>query len=181
MFFLSENLCMNIVYPDVHAKILFQIFWYFKICFLIMSSFALVSQNEYPQEKPLIWARKRFGDVAVLKLFSVLHRKISYKFSVYLLDLRFLVHMPQVISKLLLVEHFLIWATENLSKIRPLSAVLFWQISANICFCHFIGFFSSSFDHGTLVEVATVVFTLYVVFLSWNLKQKEVNYMLCLH
>jgi hypothetical protein len=39
---------------------------------------------------------------------TVLHRKNSYKFSVYFLDLRFLVHMPQVISKLLLVEHFLI-------------------------------------------------------------------------
>jgi hypothetical protein len=50
----------------------------------------------------------RFGDVAVLKLFSVLHRENRYKFSVYLLDLRFLLHMPQVISKLSLVEHFLI-------------------------------------------------------------------------
>jgi hypothetical protein len=50
----------------------------------------------------------RFGDVAVLKLFSVLHDKNSYKLSVYLLDLQFLVHMPQVISKLSLVEHFLI-------------------------------------------------------------------------
>jgi hypothetical protein len=38
----------------------------------------------------------RFGDIAVLKQFSVLHRKNSQKFSVYLLDLRFLVHMPQV-------------------------------------------------------------------------------------
>jgi hypothetical protein len=59
----------------------------------------------------------RFGDVAVLKLLSVLHCKNSWKFSVYLLDLRFLVHMPQIISKLSLVEHFLIWATENPSKI----------------------------------------------------------------
>jgi hypothetical protein len=50
----------------------------------------------------------RFGDVAVLKQFSVLHPKYSRKFSVYLLDLRFLVNMPQVISKLSLVEHFLI-------------------------------------------------------------------------
>jgi hypothetical protein len=49
----------------------------------------------------------RFEDVAVLKLFLVLHHENSYKFSVYLLDLRFLVHMPQVISKLSLVEHFL--------------------------------------------------------------------------
>jgi hypothetical protein len=50
----------------------------------------------------------RFGDVAVLKQFSVLHCKNSYKFSVYLLDMRFILHMPQVISKLSLVEHFLI-------------------------------------------------------------------------
>jgi hypothetical protein len=121
----------------------------------------------------------RFGDVAVLKLFSVLHCKNLYKFSVYLLDLRFLVHMPQVISKLSLVEHFLISATENPSKIRSLSAVLFWQISANICVCRFIAFFFSSFDYGTFGEVATVVFTLYVVVLGWNLKQKEVDYMLC--
>jgi hypothetical protein len=114
----------------------------------------------------------RFGDVAVLKQFLVLHRKNLW-FSVYLLDLRFLVHMPQVISKLSLVEHFLIWATENPLKNRTLSAVLFWQISATIRFCRFIAFFLSSFDHGTFGEVATVVYTLYVVILSWNLKQKR--------
>jgi hypothetical protein len=45
----------------------------------------------------------RFGDIAVLKQFSVLHRKNSRTFSEYLFDLRFFVHMPQVISKLLLV------------------------------------------------------------------------------
>jgi hypothetical protein len=50
----------------------------------------------------------RFGDVAVLKQISVLHRKNSLKFSKYLFDLRFIVHMPQVISKLSLVEHILI-------------------------------------------------------------------------
>jgi hypothetical protein len=102
----------------------------------------------------------------------VLHRKNSWKFSVYLLDLKFLVHMPQVISKLSLAEHFFIWETENPSKIRPLSAVLFWQISTNICVCRFIALFFSSFDHGTFGEVATVVYTLYVVVLGWNLKQK---------
>jgi hypothetical protein len=79
--------------------------------------------------------------------------------------------MPQVISKLSLVEHFLIWATENPLKIFPLSAVLFWQISVTIRFSHFIAFFLSSFDHGTFEDVATVVYTLYVVVLSWNLKQ----------
>jgi hypothetical protein len=88
------------------------------------------------------------------------------------LDLRFLVHMPQVISKLSLVEHFLILATENPLKIRPLSAVLFWQISANIYVCRFIAFFLSSFDHGNFGEVATVVYALYMVVLSWNLKRK---------
>jgi hypothetical protein len=83
----------------------------------------------------------RFRDVAVLKQFSVLHHKNSWKISVYLLDLRFLVHMSQVISKLSLVEHFLIWATENPLNIRHLSAVLFWQIFATICVCRFIAFF----------------------------------------
>jgi hypothetical protein len=48
----------------------------------------------------------RFGEVAVLKQISVLHRKNSLKFEKYLFDLRFLVHMPQVISKLSLVLHF---------------------------------------------------------------------------
>jgi hypothetical protein len=81
--------------------------------------------------------------------------------------------MPQVISKLSLDEHFLISATKSPLKIRPLSAVLFWQISANICVCRFIAFFLSSFDHGTFGEVATVVYTLYVVVLGLNLKQKR--------
>jgi hypothetical protein len=107
----------------------------------------------------------RFGDIAVLKQFSVLHRKTSWKFSVYLSDLRFLVHMPQVISKLSLVEHVLIWATENPLKNRPLSAVLFWKISATICVCLSIAFFLSSFDHGTFGEFATVVYAIFVVVL----------------
>jgi hypothetical protein len=68
--------------------------------------------------------------------------------------------MPQVISKLLLVLHFSIWATEVPPKNRSLSAVLFWQISATICVCLSIAFFLSSFDHGTFEEVATVAYTL---------------------
>jgi hypothetical protein len=75
----------------------------------------------------------RFGEVAVLKQILVLHHKNSWKFSEYIFDLRFLVHMPQVISKLLLIFHFSIWATEGPRKNQPLSAVLFWQISATIC------------------------------------------------
>jgi hypothetical protein len=66
-----------------------------------------------------------------------------------------------------------IWATENPQKNWPLSAVLFWQISATICVCLSIAFFLSPFDHGTFGEVATVVYALYVVVLSWNLKQKR--------
>jgi hypothetical protein len=122
----------------------------------------------------------RFGDVAVLKQISVLHRKNWWKFSEYLFDLRFLMYMPQVISKLSLDIHFLIWATENPRKNRPLSAVLFWQISATICVCLSIAIFLSSFDHGNFGEVATVVYALYVVVLSWNLKQKGFNSLLCL-
>jgi hypothetical protein len=106
----------------------------------------------------------RFGDVAVLKN--------SWKFSEYLFDLWFLVHRPQVISKLSLVLHFLIWATENPWKNRPLLVVLFWQIPATICVCLSIAFFLSYFDNGTFGEVATVVYALYLVILSWNLNQK---------
>jgi hypothetical protein len=80
--------------------------------------------------------------------------------------------MPQVISKLSVVLHLLIWATENPWKNRPLSAVLFWQILATIYVCLPIAFFFSSFDHGTFGEVATVVYALYVVVLSLNLNQK---------
>ena len=80
--------------------------------------------------------------------------------------------MPQVISKLSLVLHFLIWATEGPWNNRPLSAVLFWQIPATICVCLSIALFLSSFDHRTFGEVATVVYALYVVVLSWNLNQK---------
>jgi hypothetical protein len=70
----------------------------------------------------------RFGEVAVVKQISALHRKNSWKFSEYLFDLKFLDHMPQVISKLSLVLHFFIWATEVPWKNRSLSVVLFWQI-----------------------------------------------------
>jgi hypothetical protein len=114
----------------------------------------------------------RFGEVTVLKQISALHRKHSWKFSEYLFDMKFLEHMRQVIFKLSLVLHFLTWATEGTRKNRPLSAVLFWQISVTICVCLSITFFLSSFDHGIFEEVATVVYALYVVFLSLKLNQK---------
>jgi hypothetical protein len=52
------------------------------------------------------WRKVRFGEVAVLKQISALYHKNSWKFSKCLFDMRFLVHMPQVISKLSLVLHF---------------------------------------------------------------------------
>jgi hypothetical protein len=122
----------------------------------------------------------RFWEVTVLKQISVLHHKNSWKFSKYLFDLRFLVHIPHVISKLSLVLHFSIWVKEGHQKNRPLSAVLFWQISATICVCFSIAFFLSSFDHRTFGEVATVVYALYVVVLSWNLNQRRIDSLLCL-
>jgi hypothetical protein len=115
----------------------------------------------------------RFGKVVVLKQISLLHRENLWKFSEYLFYLRFLVHMTQVISKLSLVLHFFIWEIENPQKNRPLSAVLFGQISGTICVCLSIAFFLSSFDRGTFGEVATVVYALYVVFFSWNMNQKR--------
>jgi hypothetical protein len=84
--------------------------------------------------------------------------------------------MPQIISKLLLVLHFSIWATQGPQKIRPLSAVLLWQISATICVCLSIAFFFSSFDHGTFEEVATVVYALSLAFFSLKLNQKGLIY-----
>jgi hypothetical protein len=48
----------------------------------------------------------RFGEVVVLKQIFMLYCKNSSKFSKYVFDLRFLEHMPQVISKLSLVLHF---------------------------------------------------------------------------
>jgi hypothetical protein len=76
------------------------------------------------------------------------------------------------------IQTFISWRLFDLRNTKPLknqslSAVLFWQISATIHFCRFIAFFLSSFDHRTFGEVATVLYTLYVVVLGWNLKQKR--------
>jgi hypothetical protein len=82
-------------------------------------------------------------------------------------------HMPQVISKLSLVLHFSIWATEDFQKNQSLSAVLFWQISSTICVCLSIAFFLSSFDHGTFERVSTVAYALMGVILELKLNQKS--------
>jgi hypothetical protein len=115
----------------------------------------------------------RFGEVVVLKQISVLHHKNSSKFSEYLFDLQFLVRMPQVISKLLLVLHFSIWATEGPRKNRSLWDVLFWQISTTICVCLSIAFFFCSFDHGTFEEVATVDYALMDGIFEFKTEPKE--------
>jgi hypothetical protein len=119
------------------------------------------------------WRKVRFGEVAVVKQISMLHRKNSWKFTECLFDLRFLVHMPQIIAKLPLVLHFLIWATEDPQKNQSLPAVLFWQISATICVCLSIAFFFSSFDHETFEEVATVDYALIGDILELKLNQKS--------
>jgi hypothetical protein len=164
--------------PNVFTFSSFSFIWVLEVITTVINSPYYFYFVFVPREASNL-SEVRFGDVAVLKLFSVLHRKNSWKFSIYLLDLRYLVHMPQVISKLSLFEHFLIWATENPLKIRPLSGVLFWQIFANICVCRFIAFFLSSFDHRTFGEVASI----YFICGGFELKPeaKRVDLMLYLH
>jgi hypothetical protein len=74
----------------------------------------------------------RFGEVVVLKQISALHHKNLWQFSVYLFDLWFLMRMPQFISKLLLVLHFSIWATEDPQKID------LYQLFCFDRFCHYL-------------------------------------------
>jgi hypothetical protein len=98
----------------------------------------------------------RFRDVAVLKQIFVLHYKNSWKFSENLLDLRFLVLITQVISKLSLVEHVLIWATKNPLKIGLCQLLCFDRFLPLFVFASWTLFFCS-FDHGTFGEVTIVV------------------------
>jgi hypothetical protein len=76
------------------------------------------------------------------------------------------------------IQTFISWTLFDLSYRKPLKNSTFVSCSvltdsANICVCHFIAFFASSFDHGTFGDIATVVYALYVVVLGWNLKQKK--------
>jgi hypothetical protein len=75
----------------------------------------------------------RFGEVVVLKQILVLHRENSWKFPEYLFDLRFLVHIPQVISKLSLVLHFF-----YLSNRRSSTKSIFVSYSVLTDFCHYL-------------------------------------------
>jgi hypothetical protein len=65
MFFSSKNLCTNIICQDVHAEFFFQFFWHFKICFLIIGSFAPVSRNGYPLATRLRIVRYPFSRTSV--------------------------------------------------------------------------------------------------------------------
>jgi hypothetical protein len=90
------------------------------------------------------------------------------------------VNMPQGISKLSLVLHFFIWTTENPLKIRPLSVVLFWQISATIYVCFSIAFFLSSFHPGTFWGIcySSICFNMWWTWVeTWT---KRVDLLSCL-
>jgi hypothetical protein len=126
------------------------------------------------------WRKLRFGEVAILKQISALYRKYSWKFSECLFDLQFLVHMSQVISKLSLVLHFSIWATEDPQKNRSLPAVLFWQISAIICICLLISFFLSSFDHRTFWGSCYSSLCVSMCYI-WVESEPKVDLLSCLH
>jgi hypothetical protein len=118
------------------------------------------------------WRKVRFGGVAVPKQISALHRKYSWKFSEHLFDLRFLVHMTQVISKLSLVLHFSIWATEDHQKNWSLPAVLFWQILSLFAFASWSLSFWVLLITELFEEVATVSYVLICVVLELKLSQK---------
>jgi hypothetical protein len=166
------------VHSCLHPDFLYIIFWKFKILFsknLHIRLHGAQAPKRFSAREASNLSEVRFGDVAVLKQFSVLHRINSSKF-VKILCISFGPAISCAYSPGY-IQTFISWTLFDLSnrnplKIRPLSAVLFWQISANICVHRFIPFFLRSFDHGTFGEVDTVVYTLYVVVLSWNLKQK---------
>jgi hypothetical protein len=150
----------------------FLFFWVLEVVTTVMTSpyhFYFI----FVPRRTSNWRKVRFGEVAVLKQISALYRKNLWKFSERLFDLRFLVHVPQVIAKLSLVLHFSIWATEDPQKNWSLPAVLFWQISATICVCLSIAFFLSSFDHRTFEEAATVAYALMGVILELKTESKK--------
>jgi hypothetical protein len=75
----------------------------------------------------------RFGDVAVLKLFSVLHHKISWKFSVYLLKPAiFFAYAPGYI------QTFISWTLFDLSNIKHLTNSTFVSCSILTDFCQYL-------------------------------------------
>jgi hypothetical protein len=77
------------------------------------------------------------------------------------------------------IQAFISFTLFGLSNRKPSKKSIFVSCSVLIDFCHYLClpldrflFEFFSFDHGTIGEVATVVYALYVVFFSWNLNQK---------
>ena len=75
------------------------------------------------------------------------------------------------------IQTFISWTLFYLRNKKPLKNSAFVSCSVLTNFSQYLflplyHFLLSSFDHGTFREVATVVYTLYVVVLSWNMKQK---------
>jgi hypothetical protein len=80
------------------------------------------------------------------------------------------------------IQTFISWTLFDLSNRKPLKNSAFVSCSVLTDFCQYLclplyRFLLSSFDHETFGEFATVVYTLYVAVLGWNLKQKEIDYM----
>jgi hypothetical protein len=79
------------------------------------------------------------------------------------------------------IQTFISFALFDLSNRRSSKKSTFVSCFVLTDFCHYLclplnRFFFSSFDHGAFEEVATVVYDLYVVFLSLKLKQKGLIY-----
>jgi hypothetical protein len=79
------------------------------------------------------------------------------------------------------IQTFISFQLFDLSNRRSSKKLTFVSCSVLTDFCHYLclpldRFLLSSFDHGTFGEVTTVVYDLYVVFLSWNLNQKRLIY-----
>jgi hypothetical protein len=76
------------------------------------------------------------------------------------------------------IQTFISWTLFYLSNRKPSENSTFVSCSVLTGFCQYLclplyRFLFEFFDHGTFGEVAKVVYALYVVVLSWNLKQKE--------
>jgi hypothetical protein len=82
------------------------------------------------------------------------------------------------------IQTFISWTLFALSNRKTLKILTFVSCSVLTHFCQYLclplyRFLLSSFDHRPFGEGAKVVYAIYVVVLGWNLKQKEVDYMLC--
>jgi hypothetical protein len=82
------------------------------------------------------------------------------------------------------IQTFISWTLFDLSNRKHLTNSTFVSCSVLTDFCQYLclplyRFLFEFFWSQNFWGVATVVYTLYVVVLGWNPKQKEVDYMLC--